>query len=130
MIREAPSCVARLQTSTNLERGVREEKQDPLGLGYYYYFSLACVLSVPISRTGKTSGEPRTWEGSGFTAKHDCRIGSFCLRSFTCPNGKQIDFSQCVNQTCNPETPCPENHMCIRYSESVSYCVPKNLCQN
>jgi len=87
-----------------------------------------CLLTLGVSCSGKDPGESCTWEGSGFTAKHDCRMGSYCLRSFSCPNGTQVDLSQCVNQTCDPETPCPENHACIRYSDNVSYCVPENLC--
>jgi hypothetical protein len=86
------------------------------------------LLLVVTSCSGKNPGEPCTWQDSGFTAKHDCRMGSFCLRSVSCPNGKPVNYGRCVSGSCSPDRPCPPGHICVRYSENASYCIPEPMC--
>lgn len=86
------------------------------------------LLFVVVSCSGKTPGEPCAWQDSGFTARHDCRMGSFCLRSVSCPNGKQENYGRCVSGQCSPDRPCPSGHLCVLYSENASYCIPESVC--
>ncbi len=91
--------------------------------------SLFGLLLVVTSCSGKNPGEPCVWKDSGFTATHDCRMGSFCLRSVSCPGGKQVNYSRCVSGQCSPDRPCPPGHICVRYSENASYCIPEPVCE-
>ncbi|MBI4002150.1 MAG: hypothetical protein HY348_10240 [Nitrospira defluvii] len=87
------------------------------------------AVMLVTSCTGKNPGEPCAWQDSGFTATHDCRMGSFCLRSVSCPGGKQVNYSRCVSGQCSLDHPCPPGHLCVRYSENVSYCIPEPVCE-
>jgi hypothetical protein len=88
------------------------------------------LLLVVASCSGKSPGEACTWQGSGFTAKHDCRMGGFCLQSVSCPNGKQVNYGSCVSGKCSPDRPCPPGHICVRYSDNASYCIPAPVCSD
>lgn len=86
------------------------------------------LLVLGVACGGKKAGESCTWKGGGFTAKHDCVTGLFCLTSFTCPGNKQVQYKKCVGVTCSVSNPCASGQICIKYSDSKSYCVDGALC--
>ena len=42
--------------------------------------------------------------------------------------GKQVNYGRCVSGPRNPNRPCPPGHICVRYSENASYCIPVPVC--
>lgn len=88
----------------------------------------ALMLLVGVACSGKKAGESCSWKGSGFTAKHDCALGLFCLSSFTCPGGKNVTYGRCVGVKCSSSNPCGAGKLCIKYSDSASYCMDGSLC--
>lgn len=73
-------------------------------------------------------GESCQWQGSSFTARHNCSFGAFCLAHVDCDQSR-VPLSRCV-QRCKSNADCPGAASCYRYSESNRFCVAKSVCLN
>lgn len=84
-----------------------------------------------VAGCGDNIGAACEITGSGFTAKHNCRVKCLYYNDVQCPDGSTLKPQMCSGASnCNPGS-CPDGQICYSYDdpfEKESYCVPATLC--
>jgi len=92
---------------------------------------VAALLILLAAGCGDTIGAACKITGSGFTAKHNCRVKCLYYNDVQCPDASSFKPQICSGASdCDPGS-CPDGQACYSYEdpfEKKSYCVPANIC--
>jgi len=91
---------------------------------------LTCLLL--LSGCGDPIGTTCDFQGSGFTAKDNCRHRCLEHRRIECPDGTAIQGLKICSgsRQCNPGN-CPDDQACYHVADPFkkeSYCLPVDIC--